>query len=283
MTMHVVAESAEGHEGLLPASVKIGMPHLDLAGLSENWLLRECGHRHWFLLAAAAGRPFPDFRDAAGDQVYAVFRAVAVRGARFKEVLENDDLGFASTLSRISRTQFESRHTLTCRGQIVGEIDMISSFVKRTIAGVNRSVARVGLDTFPFAGEASSSTLAETAAGFWKDSWTEHRGFRRSEEGGHGELIVRPSPSLDFNGAGFLYFASFPSLVDRAEWETFAPQPSLATASRQVFYFGNIEPGDDVVIRVNGLHRRDSGLSHWCTLLRRCDGTKLADIFTDRV
>src|ERR1700752_392678 len=130
MTMHVATISARGDEGLLPASIKIGMPHLDLVGLSENWLLKECGPRHWFLLAAAAGRPFPDFRDALGDQVYAVFRAVSIRGARFNDVYENDDLYFTSTLSRISRTQSESRHVLTCRGEAVGDVEMISSFVK---------------------------------------------------------------------------------------------------------------------------------------------------------
>ena len=41
----------------------LGMPHLCLGGLSETWLLRECGHRHWFLLAQATGRTVPNFRD----------------------------------------------------------------------------------------------------------------------------------------------------------------------------------------------------------------------------
>ncbi|HEY0219537.1 MAG TPA: Pnap_2097 family protein [Afipia sp.] len=258
------------------------MPHLSLTGLSENWLLKECGHRHWFLLAEAAGKSVPDFRDAAGDQTYAVFRAVAIRNARFDQVAENDDLHFTSNLSRISRTQFTSLHHLTCRGQKIGEIEMISSFVKRTVAGVNRSVARVELKAFPFAGDVASSALADVAGEFWNGNWIEHRGFSRSQSGHSGELVVRPNPSLDFNGAGFLYFASFPALADRAEWETLDVGPSLTTTSREIFYYGNIEPGEKVVVSIKALRPKGEGFSHWCDLHRECDKAKLADVFTIR-
>lgn len=268
-------------DGALSPSVKIGMPHLSLTGLSENWLLKECGHRHWFQLAEAVGTSVPDFRDAAGDQAYAVFRAVAIRDAKFDEVVENDDLHFTSKLSRISRTQFVSLHHLFCRGRKIGEIEMISSFVKRTVAGVNRSVARVELNAFPFAGEVASSALADVAGGFWNGSWNEHRGFGRRQSGDSGQIVVRPNPSLDFNGAGFLYFSSFQALIDRAEWEVLDISTSLATTSREIFYYGNIEPGEKVVIRIEALDRRGEGLSHWCTL-HRCDDAKLADVFTTR-
>ncbi|MBY0380614.1 MAG: hypothetical protein K2W78_01665 [Xanthobacteraceae bacterium] len=282
MTVHVSAQ-AGGNEGLLPSSVKIGMPHLSLTGLSENWLLKECGHRHWFLLAEAAGEPFPNFRDAAGDQVYAVFRAVRVKDARLAAVQENEDLHFTSTLLRISRTQFESRHILTCRGGAIGEIEMISSFVKRQVANVNRSVARVTLEAFPFAGKVEPSAFIESAAGLWSDNWVEHFGFYRARSYDHRHLVIRPNPSLDFNGARFLYFSSFPALVDRTEWEVLDASPSLATVQREIFYYGNIEPGEKVVVQVNGVRHAESGLEHWCTLLRECDETRLADIFTRRL
>lgn len=284
MTVHITGQSiATKHPEVLSSAVKIGMPHLSLSGLSENWLLKECGHRHWFLLAGAAGTPYPDFRDAAGDPVYAVFRAVAIRDAHFERVAENDDLSFSSSLSRISRTQFVSLHRLTCRGQKVGEIEMISSFVKRTVAGVNRSVARVELNAFPFAGEFAPSVLADVASDFWNDNWRQYCGFQRNKPANDGELVIRPNPSIDFNGAGFLYFASFPALVDRAEWELLSPSPMLTTIAREVIYYGNIEPRDEVVIRVNGLRGDpEADLTHWCVLHRRCDNAKLADIFTRR-
>jgi probable biosynthetic protein (TIGR04099 family) len=121
----------------------LGMPHLCLGGLSETWLLKECGHRHWLLLVQATGRAVPDFCDAGGDPVYAAFVAVTVREARFDAAHEHDELGFDSQLTRISRTRFMSVHRLALRGRPVGEVVMTSVFVKRMQAGLNRSIARV--------------------------------------------------------------------------------------------------------------------------------------------
>ncbi|WP_204327851.1 hypothetical protein, partial [Proteus mirabilis] len=92
---------------------------------------------------------------------------------------------------------FASLQQLFCRDRKIGEIEMISSFVKRTVAGVNRSVARVELDAFPFAQAMASSELAGVASNFWNGNWIEHRGFSRCQEGSGGQLIVRPNPSLD--------------------------------------------------------------------------------------
>src|ERR1700722_768337 len=85
----------------MPDVVVLGMPHLCMIGLSETWLLKECGHRHWFLLAEAAGLAAPDFRDPAGDPIYAAFLSVAVRDAAFDTVREHERLpGGRSARSR---------------------------------------------------------------------------------------------------------------------------------------------------------------------------------------
>jgi probable biosynthetic protein (TIGR04098 family) len=44
------------------------MPQLAYTGLSENWLIKECGHRHWEALAGDAGRSAPDFVDEDGSK-----------------------------------------------------------------------------------------------------------------------------------------------------------------------------------------------------------------------
>src|SRR6266571_179057 len=110
--MHLLRHGASP----LPNVIVLGMPHLCLGGLSETWLLKECGHRHWLMLAQAAGRALPGFRDAAGDPVYAAFVAVSVRDGELDAAREHDELGFASRLTRISRTRFMSVHRLSVRG-----------------------------------------------------------------------------------------------------------------------------------------------------------------------
>lgn len=129
--------------------VLLGMPQLSLSGLSESWLLKDLGHRHWMLLARLAGRAVPDFRDADGAPVYAAFCALSVKDADFAALGENDRLTIVSDISRVSRTQSASRHRLSVAGKPVGEVELVSAFVRRASGGGNHTVARVALDAFP--------------------------------------------------------------------------------------------------------------------------------------
>jgi probable biosynthetic protein (TIGR04099 family) len=263
--------------------IVLGMPHLCLGGLSETWLIKECGHRHWFMLAQASGRTVPDFRDAAGDPVYAAFVAVSVRDACLDAAREHDELGFESHLERTSRTKFMSRHRLAVRGREIGEVVMTSVFVKRTQAGVNRSLARVdvpGLPPVEPAGDLAAD--AATVAALRRDTWTKHLGFARAEAAVFDRFVIDPCPSQDFNGADFLYFASFQAFVDRAEWAFFRPDPRWTTRLRDIVYHGNIEPGDRVAVALRAVRRRPRALEHWCRVEREADAVPLADVFTVR-
>jgi probable biosynthetic protein (TIGR04099 family) len=270
----------------LPAvedGIVLGMPHLSLGGLSETWLLKECGHRHWFMLAEVAGRAVPDFRDAAGDPVYAAFVAVSVRDARFDAAREHDELGFDSRLARTSHTQFMSRHRLAVRGCEIGEVVMTSVFVKRTQAGLNRSIARVdvpGLPPVERAGDFAAD--ATTVAALRREAWKEHLGFARADAPALDRFVIDPCPSQDFNGADFLYFASFQAFVDRAEWAFFRPDPRTTTRRRDVVFHGNIDPGDRVAVVPRAARHGKGTLAHWCRVEREGDGVQLADVFTAR-
>jgi hypothetical protein len=281
----------------------LGMPHLCLGGLSETWLLRECGHRHWLLLAQVAGRAVPDFCDCAGDPVYAAFVAVTVRDARFDAAREHDELTFDSRLTRISRTRFMSVHRLAVRGGSVGEVVMTSVFVKRMQAGLNRSIARVEVSGLPPVESAPEfaddvAMVAAMRRGRWAEHLgtehlgmehlgmehlgMEHLGFVHADAAALDRLVIDPCPSQDFNGADFLYFSSFQAFVDRAEWAFLRPDPRVTTRRRDIVYHGNIEPGDRVAIVLRAVRRGAGTLGHWCSLAREDDAAPLADIFTLR-
>jgi probable biosynthetic protein (TIGR04099 family) len=273
----------------LPAAsdvMVLGMPHLCLGGLSETWLLKECGHRHWFLLAHAAGRTVPDFRDAAGDKVYAAFVAVTVRDARLDAVGEHDELAFASELTRVSRTRFMSVHRLAVRGRPVGEVVMTSVFVKRTAPGLNRSIARVEVDGLPpVEWSAECAEDAAMVAELRRDRWVEHLGFRRTDAAALHRLVIDPCPAQDFNGADFLYFASFQAFADRAEWAFLPRRDRRTTCRRDIVYHGNIEPGERIAVVLRAIRRQEGGcdqLGHWCRIEREHDAAPLADVFTLR-
>lgn len=264
----------------------LGMPQLCLNGLSETWLLKELGHRHWMGLARMAGRRVPDFRDVDGAPVYAAFRALSVAEADFARLGENDRLAIRSYIRRVSRTQCLSRHELSCRGRPAGSVDLVSAFVRRGPGGGNHAVARVALDGFP-PPVPDMSGLAARAAGL--------RAGRVAPEGRFGlvcptleqeedaVLEIDPCPAQDFNGAGFLYFSSFVSFIDRAEWHFDGRRaPYATTRSREVYFHGNIDPGERIVVRRIAARRDDEEMTHHCRLERAADGTRLADAFTRR-
>jgi probable biosynthetic protein (TIGR04099 family) len=268
----------------LPDVIVLGMPHLSLGGLSETWLLKECGHRHWFQLAAAAGLARPNFRDEAGESIYAAFLAVSVRDAVLDAVREHDELVIASQLVRISRTRFTSTHRLSVRTRPIAEVVMTSTFVKRAQKGRNHSIARVevpGLESLK-AGLGATALGAEAAA-LRSDRWCTHLGFERSKASVIDRFVIDPCPGQDFNGADFLYFASFQAFVDRAEWAFFRPDaPFPTTRRRDIVYCGNIDPGERVVASLLQVRREQGKLGHWYRLERVQDNFAIANIFTLR-
>jgi len=259
------------------------MPHLALGGLSETWLLKELGHRHWTLLARMAGLDAPDFRDAGGDRVYAAFCAVSIRDAAFASLAEHDELVISSEIARISRTRFASIHKLNQNGQHKGSVSLCSVFVKRHQPGRNRSIARVSLDGFPPVESGPVFMQAAEMAAMIRGGWTEHLGLSNSERPPLQTITVDPCPSQDFNGADFLYFASFQAFVDRAEWKVFgAARLQPTTLARDIVYHGNIEIGDRVVLALRDQRTDGDIFSHWFQIVREADGGKLADVFTRR-
>ena len=280
-----LATVAPPYDGMA-RSIVLGMPQLCRDGLSETWLLKDIGHRHWTLLAYALGQPLPEFEDAQGTAVHAAFNAVSLRRGDLGAACANAVLDVVSDLTRLSNTQFRSVHRLSIEGRMVAEVEVISTFVKRMAPGVNRSAAAatpLGLPPLSKQLRAPLSGFAAEASALRAERWTTHFGFDRSAGSPQAELVVDPCPSQDFNGAGYLYCAMFQAFVDRAEWSFFRITGiRTVTRRRDIIYRGNIDGGDRVVISLMAVLQDDYSLIHWCRLTRQCGHELLADIFTDR-
>jgi len=111
-------------------------------------------------------------------------------------------------------------------------------------------------------------------------------GDRSSYEGlapvAHEAARFLPCPNNDFNGADFLYFASFQSFVDRAEWQRhrFAEPP--VTAKRSLHFYGNVNVGDGLDVVVVGEREDGQGITHWSEVRRGSDNQKIADVITEK-
>jgi probable biosynthetic protein (TIGR04099 family) len=92
-----------------------------------------------------------------------------------------------------------------------------------------------------------------------------------------------PCPYSDFNGAGFLYFANFQKIVDRAEWSELDDQQLWSTTQREIEYFSNINVGERLVLEVNKKEMSNDFLSQWYTIRKASDGKRIADITTKKL
>lgn len=254
----------------------LGMPHLDPIGLSENWLWKELGHRHWSLIARRMGRAAAGFGPGSEQPIYAAFRRIALRGGDLGAVGENDVLAVRSTLTHLSGTRVESRHVVEHRDRLVADVGMTSVFVRRQTGGVNRSIARVHIEGAHRVGsvvdrpvEASVRTPDDRPAS-----------EAEQDEVEIGTVSIEPCPHLDFNGAGLLYFCSYIAAVDRAEWRLIGKSNGLSSVKeRRVVFHSNIEVGDDLVVQILAAPG-GAASKHRSRVFASSDGRLLAEVET---
>lgn len=268
-----------------------GMPQLCWNGLSENWLLKECGHRHWMAMADEQGQSQPEFYDAQGRKVYAAFTFIRISAAALYKVQEHSRFSITTSHCEIGRAQDYSRHELVTGGRRAACIEMLSAYIRRDAVGDNRSVVRAALDRSGHAHQSSGLTAqaelfvqhARTCRGSASFSDTADAAGTADDAF---ESTFTPCPNNDFNGAALLYFSSFQSMVDRAEWEhryALQLQPHAQfDLHREITFKGNLNLGDTVHIKMQAQRHGDGGLSHTSILHRQSDGMAVASLRTTK-
>lgn len=254
-----------------------GMPQLALYGLSENWLLKECAHLHWMAIARAQGQDEPAFADIDGRRSHAALTAVRLREARLDAVAEHAPFALLARLVPHGRAQHYSAQTVRLGSTRLARLELLSALVRRAPGGGNRSVAKAQMQPERKGLVAGDATLTAAAAEL-KSLGRAHRTAAQE-----GEMLrsfdFTPCPNSDFNGAGFLYFATFQALVDRAEFAWYGLRPAV-TAERTLYFHGNIDPGEAVRVELLAAGAEPDGFHHRCRIVRRADGLRIADVIT---
>src|SRR5262249_33298407 len=92
-------------------------------------------------------------------------------------------------------------------------------------------------------------------------------------------------PSHDINGVGLLYFAAYPTINDicamRHAGRSFATQYS--TVHRDVFYYGNSDPDDTLLLRLHRCAADDESIDMESSIGRKSDGHLIAHVLTRKV
>lgn len=268
----------------LHASFLASMSNLAYTGLSENWLLKECGHQHWMALATLYDRPVPDFRDAQGRIAYAAFTQMKSQGLQLQAIAENRRFSLHTCLSRTAQNRHVSQQQLLLGERCVGRITLVSTFVSRHVPGDNRSVAKACLQNAParaITPSAQAQALHNLGKQLRNGDWHSH--FQLEQKRCHAmpAYSFTPCPDVDYNGAELFYFANFQAVVERAEWQLPGLRRPGQVRQREIHYYGNLDIGDTLLARLH-LASPAQRSRHWCEIVRQSDGTKLADVFTQK-
>ena len=94
------------------------MPHLDAGGLSENWLFRDAGDRHWEAIARGLGVTTDEIRSESGERLYPTVVAVRARyDVPLARVRENDLFEAAAEVVPCGRACAHGRVVAAIGGQ----------------------------------------------------------------------------------------------------------------------------------------------------------------------
>jgi probable biosynthetic protein (TIGR04098 family) len=254
--------------------LRIGMPHLDAGGLSENWLFRAAGDLHWEAITRRLGVSTHEIETAGHQRLYPMVIALRARyDAPLSTVRENDVLTWSVDVVPCGGA--------CARGLIVARIgdrcfrlELLTSFAERQSGGTMRMAlpaARLAARWRPASAGTTGSTLAPLAGSHLQIAQLA-RAARRGDpldDAFCGPTLAaagppldaidyQPSPYADYNGVGLLYFASYvtiaagaerqmvrrlglvpPELARRGDWSVIA-----SPVRRDLFFYGNLPLGE---------------------------------------
>lgn len=270
---------------------KIGMPQMANAALSENWLLKEMGDMHWEMLSKGLGQQSSEFTDASGDRLYAAFVRINYSLDALNNFRENETLQLAGNMTRFEDCAYISRLTGACGDKNI-EANMMTSFLARK-QNDNAQIAR----SMP---ELTLNRVQKIAA--TPSLYTEHRAVKkgRTAEIGSGgntfpitdkcleSLAHSINPHFEINGAGLLYFASYPIIADRCATKFFKGTLGIHdydklyhTIHRDIFYFANCNADDEIVITLNSAEQlNEHEVQLTMSMHRKNDSQLMARILT---
>ncbi|MGE0449751.1 MAG: LnmK family bifunctional acyltransferase/decarboxylase [Vicinamibacterales bacterium] len=235
----VDARTGLAPDGRFHDSFEIGMPMTGTYNLAEGPLLKHLGHLRWAHMSAVSGVPSRDVMDAEGHRLYPTFFYVDLcfPPARHMGTFgENDRIDVVCTLERFGHSMLDGLafmvpgdqgpyepHTLDSEdralaaGVPVARLSCI--FVKQFDGAAWLKRSRPAVEGFERIAEAAAAPDAyEITKAAARDGRFERplTGLRPLTHGWT-EVDYTIVPERDLNGAGLIYFANYPVILDICE------------------------------------------------------------------
>jgi probable biosynthetic protein (TIGR04098 family) len=279
---------------LTAPEICLNLPQMDASGLSESWLFKHCGDQHWRHLCDVLGAESHELKNRDGHRLYPVFVAVSARYSQpLSAARENERYRTSSELSHFGRGIFRSEVVFES-DDLRCALEMITTFTRRRQAGANDLSASAPAAGWPYRCRALASRpelLAQRLGVAHGDPVYHCAGhaFDLQREDRDRFAVFEPSPYVDYNGLGLLYFAAYPAIVETQarsilktagfdtggqDWVQFA-----STIARDVHYHRNLAMGVPMRVTINSA-RRENGHILLHTRASDPDGSPLADVVT---
>jgi len=277
----------------------IHMPQTDATGLSENWLFKHCGERHWDRLCAVlgvGGVNSEQMRALDGNPLYPTFVAIRARYNRPLAAVSMDERFHTRiSLAHFGRSFFQSFISFE-NDRAHFTLEMLTTFAQRNQEGHNglrQSLPALHPDRHATALDAPPQLLKLSQA-LRRGEITTYdflgHGFPLRAPGLGISVDYEPSPYFDFNGAGLLYFAAYPTIADTLERQLInrhglaagGPDWALLTSTvgRDIFYHRNLNIGQKLIAKLKQFDRVGDNFMIHTELAAADGGALLADIMT---
>jgi probable biosynthetic protein (TIGR04098 family) len=260
---------------------ELGMPELVLGGLSESWLLKQCGDQHWRLLARLCGSSPEALADSLGNRLYPSVLACSLGGGGLHSFAEGAKVTITSRMEVVHLSRAVSLHEIVQNRPDAGvAVTILSQLVRRVDS--NARLVR---------GDTNSTQLPPEFGDMAAHALHQERmkasaeALSASHSAPEVSAVFEPCPSADFNGVGLFYFAQYPEVVDRMEWSCRRALrcTPVATLSRSTFYYGNLDPGDSVRIELRDVSVSAEGLLHVARVFRQIDDALICQATTRKI
>src|ERR1044072_3736036 len=237
-----------------------------------------------------------EMRDAAGNRLYPTFLAIRGRYAtplcnvqmdqQFQTTVKLNNFGRAFFHSTIAFSNEEARF----------DLEMLTTFVARYRSGLNdlhQSLPSTNLvyNSRPLNSPPPLLKVSQRLrhAEITNYDFVGHH-FSISENDLNLQISYEPSPYIDYNGAGLLYFAAYPTITDTLERQIIMKHELMeeagdwavrtSTVARDVFYYRNLNLGQRLTATLRRFDRVSENIILHTSLTAENDGAALADVFT---
>ena len=213
------------------------MPHLDIFGLSEAFILANAGDIHWSLITKMTAKTPTDWKDDRGNRVYASFVYAYTSYNRNVIVKEGSLVKIKCRALSFDMPFFltETRYISEQSGLSV-TVQLLSAFVVKKDESNRRFVrSTLPIESNPF-GQSKLESFKKR-----------HKEIREYECDALIPMAIHKiNPSVDFNAAKFMYFVNYSQIFKR--YENPEISSSFPMSSREIAYLSNVDPFEQIGI-----------------------------------